>query len=117
MFPDAAAMAVDDEFQSTIRYFDDALLVDSMIVERLLALIKKSSPGKSNDDLPLAERLVSQGFLTQWRQAHRQVLGKDAAFVTRKRLLEADAPLICAPRVKSSSSRTTSGFLNTADTH
>ena len=110
LFPDAAAMVADDEFQSMIRYFADVLLLDSMIVERLLALIKKSSPGKSNDDLPLAERLVSQGFLTQRRQAHRQVLGKDAAFVTRKRLLEADAPLKCAPRVKSSSSRT-SGFL------
>ena len=114
MFPDPVAMANDKDFQDMIRYFVDALVLDGMVVERLLALIKKSSPTKSKDDLPLAEKLVSQGFLTQWRQIHHSVVSDDAAFVTRKGLLKVGAPLKAQPRIRKSTSKGSGFFLHFA---
>ena len=97
LFPDPEAMAGDAEFLSMLRYWAEVLKLDSMHVERLLAQIKASVPTDCKNHLPQAEQLLGAGYLTQLRKKHCAIMGSDAGMITRKRLLESNAPLRCAP--------------------
>ena len=93
-------MLGDQDFMQMLKFWASILKLDSMNMERLLATVKASAGSSSKRHAPHAERLLAAGFLTQLRQEHRTVAPADAGIVTRKRLLESEAPLRCAKKPK-----------------
>jgi hypothetical protein len=68
LFPDPGAMAGDEEFLSMLQYWAEVLKLDSMHIERMLALIKASVPTDCKNHVPQAEQVLGAGFLTQLRK-------------------------------------------------
>jgi len=62
--------------------------LSNMHLERLLSLIRKSSPVR-----PLVERLLHSGFLTQVLQRHLQAGGNDIRVIKREALLKSQVPI------------------------
>ena len=69
--------------------------VCNMHLERLLALVKRASPGK----LPYAERVCAAGLLTQWISPHLSEGGSDPRITTRADLVADGVPLECSRKV------------------
>ena len=67
----------------------------NMHLERLLSLFRKSSPVK-----PYVERLLHSGFLSQVMQRHLQAGGEDFRKITRRGLIQEDAPVRARVRKK-----------------
>lgn len=69
----------------------------NMHTERLLSLIKKSSPGK----YPAAERICSSGYLAQWLREHRKAGGVDPrGTAANADLVDSGGPMPWAPHSK-----------------
>lgn len=67
--------------------------VGNMNLERLLALIRSTSP-----DRCCVERITSAGYLVQLQQKHLAAGGADVRKLTRRQLLKAGAPIRAAGR-------------------
>ena len=72
----------------------------NMHLERLLSLFRKSSPVK-----PYVERLLHSGFLSQVMQRHLQAGGEDFRKITRRGLIQEDAPVRARVRKKKQKKR------------
>lgn len=87
---DLEEFLVDEAIMGGIRLWARHTPLANMVTERLLALMKASSPEKT----PLVERLVGTSLLTQWLHAHMDASGKDPRrSETRAELARQGVPL------------------------
>ena len=90
-------------FKSAVSHLGVHAKACNMNLERLLALVKKSTLGR----LPYAERVCAAGLATQWLRPHLREGGSDPRTTTRTQLIDLGVPLACS-KAKTSAHK---GFL------
>jgi hypothetical protein len=90
LWGNAAEMAADDQFKDVLRAWGRHANLTNMHIERLLALIKKA--GGSVRPFSL-ERLLADGFLTQFVSEHLSSGGLDPCVQTRSSMVQEGVPL------------------------
>ena len=71
-----------------LRAWSHTARLGNMATERLLSLFRKSFPLRCNND-----RLMCAGFISQIQSKHLAAVGHDVRKLTRRRLLDMEAPL------------------------
>ena len=89
IFDNAEQLRGDPCLLGSLQTWGKSAKLSNMHVERQLARMKKATQGK----LPLAERLLSAGAVSEWVRTHVDRGGEDPRVLTKAQLSQSDAPL------------------------
>lgn len=85
----ADSLLADRPLLETILMWLRKARIENMSLERMLASVRKSVGSRT----PMAERVVTTGYLCQWMQQHKRAGGQDPRSTTRAQLAQRNVPL------------------------